>query len=134
MNRPGQHTFACLDHAVLSIQQAITGRDDQAGAVGIGHRVVVVQKEVDLEHALDLMALHLPVGPPAPSHRWRRRRAYRHPRALWLTAANVQTRSIARATDSWQGGGAPRRCWIGAYASHGAWERRRTGVRDVQMA
>ena len=97
MNRPGQHTFACLDRAVLSIQQAIIGRDDQAGAVGIGHRVFVVQKEVDLEHALDLMALHLPVGPPAPSHRWRRRRAYGHPRALWLTAAKVQTRSIARA-------------------------------------
>jgi hypothetical protein len=61
---------------VLSVQQAIIGGDNQSSAIGTGECVFVVQKEVHLEHALDLVVLHLPVGPPAPPHRWWRRRAW----------------------------------------------------------
>jgi hypothetical protein len=61
---------------MLSVQQAIIGGDDQPGAIGVGQRLFVVQKEVHLKHALDLVVLHLPVGPPAPPHRWWRRCAW----------------------------------------------------------
>jgi hypothetical protein len=75
MDSPREHTFAYLNRAVLSVQQSIIAGDNQPSALGTRERVFVVQKEVHLKHALDLMVLHLHVGPPAPFHRWWRRRA-----------------------------------------------------------
>jgi hypothetical protein len=69
MYRPGQHTFTCLDGAMLSVQQATITRDDQTSTISTGECVFVVQEEVHLEYALDLMVLHLPVGPPITPHR-----------------------------------------------------------------
>jgi hypothetical protein len=76
MDSPREHTFAYLNRAVLSVQQAIIGGDNQPTTISTGERVFLVQEEVHLEHALDLMVLHLHVGTPTPPHRWWRRRAW----------------------------------------------------------
>jgi hypothetical protein len=98
---PGEHTFPCKDCAMLCIQQAIITRDNQPSAISTGHRVSIVQEEVHLEHALDLVKLHLHVGTPTPPHRWWRRCAWMpertagdrgegtRPRRPWVTTTDL---------------------------------------------
>jgi hypothetical protein len=96
VHRPGEHTYTCLGRTVLSIQQAIISGDDQSSTIGTRQRVFVVQKEVHLKDALDRVVLHLPVGPPAPPHRW------------WRRSAGIPERTAGHSGE----GTPPRRPWV----------------------